>query len=159
MTIQRVELGGVSRTAPMSAAPSPRADTPNTAFSATLTQAIQRARQLKFSAHALERMRQRGIVLSPDELAQLETAVDTAASKGARETLVLMKREAFIVSVPNRTVITAARCNETEDTVFTNIDSAIVLSQVNTTEANETMEQDRPPTGEVLMPWNDRNGI
>lgn len=158
MTIQRIESGGVSRAAPATM-PSARAGTPSTPFSATLAQAIHEARQLKFSAHALERMRQRGIALLPEELAQLETAVDKAASKGARETLVIMKREAFIVSVPNRTVITAARCDDTEDAVFTNIDSAVVLSQLNTREGNETEELGRPPFGEVLVPRNDRSGI
>lgn len=81
---------------------------------------------LKFSAHAEKRLASRQIPLSPTELAGLKSAVDRAAAKGARESLVLMKDMAFIVSVKNRTVITAIDGQSLKENVFTNIDSAVI---------------------------------
>ena len=54
------------------------------------------------------------------------TTVQLAASKGARESLVLMDQTAFVVSVPNRTVITVVDQPNLKQNVFTNIDSAII---------------------------------
>ena len=53
-------------------------------------------------------------------------AVDRAAAKGARESLVLVDDTAFVVSVRNRTVITAVDRARMRDQVFTNIDSAVI---------------------------------
>jgi flagellar operon protein len=82
---------------------------------------------LKFSNHAIERMRDRGIALRPEEMAKLNDAVDKAAKKGSRETLVLMGETAMIVSVKNKTVVTAMDRNSMKDKVFSNIDSTVIL--------------------------------
>lgn len=82
---------------------------------------------LKFSNHALERLRERGIKMDQAEAARLEKAVDSAANKGSREALVLTKDAAFIVSVANKTVITALDRGAAEGNVFTNIDSTVVI--------------------------------
>lgn len=78
-----------------------------------------------FSTHAQERLASRQIALSTEEVRQLETAVDLARQKGARDALVLLDRRAFIVSVPTATVVTAMPAGGFR--VFTNIDSAVVL--------------------------------
>lgn len=83
--------------------------------------------QLKFSQHAQQRLNSRNIRLSPQEIAKLNSAVDRAASKGAKESLILMKDLAFVVSVQNRTVITAVDGQNMKDNVFTNIDSAVIV--------------------------------
>ncbi|RJP81648.1 MAG: hypothetical protein C4524_01645 [Candidatus Zixiibacteriota bacterium] len=82
---------------------------------------------LHFSAHALQRMDQRGIHLSPAELDKIRGAVDTAAAKGSRSSLVLLDERAFVISVPNRTVITALEGEALRDQVVTQIDSAVIL--------------------------------
>ena len=87
------------------------------------------AREVKFSAHAAERLRTRRIAVTPEQQRQLTGALDTAAAKGARESLVLMDGLAMVVSVPNRTVITVVRQAELADRVFTGIDSAVVLAE------------------------------
>ncbi len=87
----------------------------------------RRVSELRFSAHAQERMRLRGMELSQDDRAKLEAAVDKAAAKGARDSLVLLRDMAFVVSVKNRTVITAMDEASMKENVFTNIDSAVVL--------------------------------
>lgn len=81
---------------------------------------------LKFSAHAQTRLQSRGIAFGPEEVARLETAVGKAQAKGARESLVLMDNVALVVSIRNRTVITAVDAASLKDNVFTNIDSAVI---------------------------------
>ena len=83
--------------------------------------------KLKFSAHAQQRMRSRSLTLSTGQLNQISEAVDKASAKGAKNSLVLMKDMAFIVSVENRTVITAIDGANVKDNVFTRIDSAVLL--------------------------------
>lgn len=81
---------------------------------------------LKFSAHAQTRLQSRNIPFGPEEVARLESAVGRAQAKGARESLVLMDSVALVVSVKNRTVITAVDAASLKDNVFTNIDSAVI---------------------------------
>jgi flagellar operon protein len=85
------------------------------------------AANLKFSSHAIERMRLRGITFSPEQLTQIDKAVDKAASKGSRETLLLTDSSALIVNVNSRTIKTVMDKNLLKENVFTNIDSAVVL--------------------------------
>lgn len=82
--------------------------------------------ELKFSAHASTRIKSRNIDLTPEVMGKLEKAVSGAASKGARDSLILMKNLAFIVNIPNRTVITAMDGESLKENIFTNIDSAVI---------------------------------
>jgi flagellar operon protein len=82
---------------------------------------------LKFSNHAVERMRSRGISFQPEDLQQIRSAVDRAAAKGSKDTLVLTKDSALIVSVKNNTVVTVMDKAALKENVFTNIDSTVVI--------------------------------
>ncbi|PIT99169.1 MAG: hypothetical protein COT74_09165 [Bdellovibrionales bacterium CG10_big_fil_rev_8_21_14_0_10_45_34] len=82
---------------------------------------------LKFSNHSIERMKSRGITMGPDQIAKLNELVNKAADKGSKDTLVLMGDSALVVSVTNRTVITAMDREALKENVFTNIDSTVVL--------------------------------
>jgi flagellar operon protein len=82
---------------------------------------------VKFSQHAIERLTSRKISFDQEQMAKLNNAVDKAAQKGARESLVLMNDLALVVSVKNRTVITAMDGASMKDNVFTNIDSAVII--------------------------------
>lgn len=77
---------------------------------------------LRFSKHAAERVSQRGIEMSETFLGKLEAAVEEARSKGAKDVVIISDKGAFIVNVPNNTVVTT-----TSGHIFTNIDSAVVL--------------------------------
>lgn len=55
------------------------------------------------------------------------SGVEKAAAKGAKESLVLVDNAALVVSIKNRTVITAVDKDSLKDNVFTNIDSAVVV--------------------------------
>jgi flagellar operon protein len=85
-----------------------------------------RAAGVQFSGHALQRIERRGIELGPHTLMRLQEGVERAAGKGARESVVLVDGTAFVVSVANRTVITAVDPGHMRDHVFTNIDSAVI---------------------------------
>jgi flagellar operon protein len=81
---------------------------------------------LRFSAHAEERIGRRNIQITLDELERLKGAVERAREKGGKDTLVVVDDKAFVVSVENRTVITALSGNAIKEGVFTNIDSAVI---------------------------------
>jgi flagellar operon protein len=81
---------------------------------------------LRFSKHALERVQRRGIKLDPSTLGRLKEGVGRAAGKGSRDSIVLVDGTAFVVSVNNRTVITAVGSEHMREHVFTNIDSAVI---------------------------------
>lgn len=82
---------------------------------------------IKFSNHAIERMKTRGISFNPEDLKRLEGAVEKAAAKGSKDSLILMNDSALIVSVKNNTVVTVMDKNALKENVFTNIDSTIVM--------------------------------
>src|SRR3954470_20081819 len=86
----------------------------------------EKSAQVQFSGHALQRVRRRGIEVDATTLARLQSGVDRAAGKGARESVVFVDSTAFVVSVRNRTVITAVDRDHMKDHVFTNIDSAVI---------------------------------
>ena len=86
----------------------------------------QPGQPVRFSSHALQRVERRGIDLSPATLGRLNDGVDRAAAKGARASVVFVDQTAFVVAVPNRTVITAVDREHMKQQVFTNIDSAVI---------------------------------
>src|SRR5579871_2687178 len=83
--------------------------------------------QLKVSGHAQTRLQSRNIQLSQDEWNRVADGVNKAAAKGAKESLVMVDNVALVVSVKNRTVITAVDQGHLKDNVFTNIDSAVIV--------------------------------
>ena len=82
---------------------------------------------LKFSAHAAQRLHDRKITLDPATMTKVNDAIDKAAAKGVEDTLILTKDAALIVSVKNRTVITAMDRGQMNGNVFTNIDGAVIV--------------------------------
>jgi flagellar operon protein len=81
---------------------------------------------LHFSKHALQRVERRGIQLEGETLHRLHAGVDRAAAKGSRDSVVFLDGTAFVVSVQNRTVVTAVDTEHMREQVFTNIDSAVI---------------------------------
>lgn len=83
--------------------------------------------ELKFSKHAAMRLENRNINLSAEQSQRLENGVQKASEKGIKESLVLIDSLAFIVNVPNKTVVTAMDQGESSDNIFTNIDGAVIM--------------------------------
>ncbi|HTW82556.1 MAG TPA: TIGR02530 family flagellar biosynthesis protein [Candidatus Sulfotelmatobacter sp.] len=82
---------------------------------------------LKLSAHAQARLASRNIQLTSDDMAKMSAMADKAAAKGAKQSLFMLHDVAMVVSITNRTVITAVDQQSMKDNVFTNIDSAAII--------------------------------
>ncbi len=83
--------------------------------------------RLKVSSHAETRLQSRKIELGKPEWDRVMAGVDRAEAKGSKESLVMVDDVALVVSVKNRTVITAVDKDHLKENVFTNIDSAVIV--------------------------------
>ena len=95
-------------------------------FQEVLRQQLQPA-EITWSKHAQTRLQEANIHWDESRDAALSQAVDKVRAKGGRSSLVFMPDVALVVSVPNRTVITAMNVGRLEDHVFTQIDSAVII--------------------------------
>jgi len=82
---------------------------------------------IKFSSHCQKRLEQNDIQLDQQQIDRLNYAVDKAAVKGSRESCVIMEDKVFIVNIASRTVKTVVDGQRMKDSVFTNIDSAVIV--------------------------------
>lgn len=96
-------------------------------FQEILRQKALQGGSLKFSKHAMGRLADRNIELSDSQLQRLEVGTKKAEQKGIRDSLVIVDQLAFIVNVPNQTVVTAMDSTETNDNIFTNINGAVIM--------------------------------
>lgn len=104
----------------------PQALTTGPSFGSVLSDKLA-APALKLSAHAQQRLNSRQIDLDAEDWKRIHEGVERAAAKGAREALVFSEKAALVVSVRNRTVITAVAPAALKENVFTNIDSAVIV--------------------------------
>lgn len=102
-------------------------DTGRSSFKEMFSQELAASRNIAFSRHAHERLHSRGLELSDEKLNSIAGAIDKADAKGSRETLVLSDDAGFVVSVPNRTVITVFDRDNLREGVVTAIDSAVII--------------------------------
>lgn len=100
--------------------------TRNVSSETSFSEALARARNLKFSKHAQQRINHRKISIDDQNLADLASAVDKAERRGGRDSLILMDDLAFIVNVRDRTVVTALDAESCGEGVFTQIDSVVI---------------------------------
>lgn len=99
----------------------------STSFKEVFNNTIENKSAVKISSHAQQRLQQRNIVLNDKDMDILKNAMEKAEVKGARESVLFYKDTAFITSIRNRTIITAVDANGSEQNVFTNIDSAVIV--------------------------------
>lgn len=111
------------------APPGKTAGTPKaTQFADVLRRATETGTsRLQVSAHAEARIHERGIAFDALQKQSVSEAMNLLESRGSRDALLLRSDAAFVVNVPNRTVVTAIGREEMTDRVFTQIDSAMVL--------------------------------
>lgn len=88
---------------------------------------ISNKESVKFSKHAINRLSERDITLTSEELEKINQAVNQAEGKGIREALILMDDKIFIANVKSRTIVTAADEKHLKENVFTNIDGAVII--------------------------------
>jgi len=100
---------------------------PGLSFQEILTREKQSTEEVKFSKHAASRLADRGINLSENQIGRLNEGTIKASAKGIKESLVIVDQMAFIVNIPNNTVVTAMNQREASENVFTNIDGAVII--------------------------------
>ena len=96
-------------------------------FREILGEKTQESEELRFSKHAANRLANRSITLSDSQMNRLTEGARKAGEKGIKESLVMVDQLAFIVNVPNNTVITAMDQSQTSENIFTNIDGAVIV--------------------------------
>lgn len=124
-TIQGANNQAINGSFPASSQARP-AGTPATSFEDLLQAQLGRPPAVRLSAHAQRRLQTRNINFGSDEAIRLEQAVEKAASKGSRESLILMDDLALVVNIKNRVVVTAVDAESRKENVFTNIDSVVL---------------------------------
>lgn len=83
--------------------------------------------ELKFSKHATQRLSDRNISLTDEQLVRLQKGAELSSEKGIKESLVVMDEYAFIVNTQNNTVITAMEQERQGENIFTYIDGAVFV--------------------------------
>ncbi|GHU52148.1 hypothetical protein FACS1894132_01150 [Clostridia bacterium] len=97
---------------------------PTQSFSEILKTQLAEKSGLNFSKHAISRISTRGVEVN-EELERLQEGVQTASQKGLNDALILVNNSAYIVNVPNRTVVTAVANGDLRGNTFTNIDGTV----------------------------------
>lgn len=95
-------------------------------FQKVFEQKKQAAEGLHFSKHAAGRLLDRGIQISDNQMERLYEGVRKAQMKGISDSLVIVDELAFIVNVPNQTVVTAMTGTDAREKIFTNINGAVI---------------------------------
>ena len=97
-------------------------------FQDALLEAMDSSREttLKFSKHASNRLADRNIELTKEQMDRLTEGTNKAGSKGIKDSLVMVDHLAFIVNIPKNTVITAMDQSQADENIFTNIDGAVI---------------------------------
>lgn len=123
LTIEQLQdqyLNGVKGNTPVKS-------TDGKSFQEILESTQSSSREVRFSKHAAQRLSNRNIELTQNQKERLQAGTAKASQKGIRESLVLVDQLAFIVNIPNNTVVTAMQQNETDENIFTNIDGAVII--------------------------------
>ncbi len=93
-------------------------------FSDILENKINPEKEITFSAHAKRRIADRNIKV---DLVRLENGINQVQKKGAKNSLVMIDDDAYIVNVKKKTVVTAVDQHSIKNNVFTNIDSVAIV--------------------------------
>lgn len=82
---------------------------------------------IKFSKHAINRLNERNIVLTENEMKEINKAIGKADAKGIKDALIIMDNKAFVANIKNKTIITASTNEQLKENVFTKIDGAVII--------------------------------
>ena len=88
---------------------------------------IKSTGEVRFSKNAAGRLADRNIELTSSQMERLQEGTQKAQQKGIKESLVIVDQLAFIVNIPNNTVVTAMNQSDTAENIFTNIDGAVII--------------------------------
>ncbi len=96
-------------------------------FKEIFNKKIKKQEKIKFSKHAKQRISSRNIKLGEEEFNKLIDGLKKVEDKGSKDSLIMVDEVAYVVSVENKTVITAIDDKNVKENVFTNIDSAVFM--------------------------------
>lgn len=99
----------------------------NKNFNEVLKTIQQKDKEIKFSKHAAQRLNNRNINISLDEIKRLESAFDKAEKNGVKDALILIDNKAFIANIKSKTIVTTVEKEKLKQNVFTNIDGAVII--------------------------------
>lgn len=94
-------------------------------FSEVLKETAEENKSFKISKHARARLDE--VNFNEEDMKLIEKGFKIAADKNSKNTVMFYKDVALIASVENRTLITAVDKNRTNENIFTNIDSVVLL--------------------------------
>lgn len=97
----------------------------NESFEGILQNSIDN--NVKFSKHAEERLLDRKINLSKEQIERIGNGVKKAEEKGIKDSLIMMDNLTLVVNVKSKTVVTAIGSKDARQNVFTNIDGAVFV--------------------------------
>jgi flagellar operon protein len=101
----------------------PKGDSKGSDFAAALANASEK---LKVSAHAQKRLDSSQVKLTDSDIQRIDGAVHRASTKGSNQSLIMLDDLALVVSVKNKTIITAVDEARRQEGIFTNIDSVVI---------------------------------
>ncbi len=82
---------------------------------------------VNFSKHAAQRVMERNIDVSEQNLERLNEGVKLASEKNLKDALIIVDKTAYIVNVPSNTVITTTQNEDLKGNVFTNINGTVII--------------------------------
>ncbi|WP_446899835.1 TIGR02530 family flagellar biosynthesis protein [Clostridium sp. LBM24168] len=96
-------------------------------FKDVLNRQIDGKNGFTISSHAAERLKNRNINFSENDMKNINSAINRASDRGCSESALLYGDTVLITSIKNRTVITALDRKSSNGGVFTNIDSMVIV--------------------------------
>lgn len=83
---------------------------------------------LNVSGHAAQRLQERSIDFNGEEYMKVKDAMSRLKGKGAKQSLVVTDKAAYIVDVKNNKLVTAVDKASMNENVFTKIDSTLFVN-------------------------------
>ena len=102
-------------------------ETDTKSFADVLSETLSKSSDVNFSKHAVKRAMEHNIDLNDESISRLNEGVRIAEEKKLEEPLILVGSTAFLVNIPNNTVITAVDSGNMKGNVFTNIDGTVII--------------------------------
>lgn len=103
---------------------------PEMSFEAVLNEKLLKegsVQNIKISKHAQMRLVQRDIIIDNFISDKINSIVDKEKLKGSKDILIMSDETAYIVNVPNKTMITVMSKEELKENIFTNIDAVAII--------------------------------
>ncbi len=96
-------------------------------FGELLKEKVLKNSNLTLTKHAVNRVEERNIDMSDENIERLSEGVKIAEEKGLHAPLILIDRTAFIVNLNNRAVVTTVNGDDMKNNAFTNIDGTVIV--------------------------------